>query len=107
VDELEWSVRTYNCLKSAQICTLSELVRKTEADLLRSKNFGRKSLNEIQQRLADLGLRLGMRDDEDDEGGITVAAPRRPDKPHPSAPHGGCRKQTSDDYRTMVVWYVW
>ncbi len=61
VDELELSVRSYNCLKNANIQTISELVQKTEAEMLRTKNFGRKSLNEIKEILTTMGLSLGMR----------------------------------------------
>src|SRR5437870_2118947 len=63
VEELELSVRSYNCLKNANIQTISELVQKTEAEMLRTKNFGRKSLNEIKEILAGMGLSLGMRMD--------------------------------------------
>jgi DNA-directed RNA polymerase subunit alpha len=61
VEELELSVRSYNCLKNANIRTLRELVQKTEGDMLKTKNFGRKSLNEIKEILATMGLSLGMR----------------------------------------------
>jgi len=61
VEELELSVRSYNCLKNASIQTIGELVQKTEAEMLRTKNFGRKSLNEIKEILANMGLALGMR----------------------------------------------
>ena len=61
VEELELSVRSYNCLKNANIRTLRELVTKTEAEMLKTKNFGRKSLNEIKEILAELGLSLGMK----------------------------------------------
>lgn len=67
VDELELSVRSYHCLKNANIRTLRDLVTKTEDQLLRTKNFGRKSLNEINEVLAGVGLHLGMRDDDDDD----------------------------------------
>jgi DNA-directed RNA polymerase subunit alpha len=63
VDELELSVRASNCLKNAQIKTISELVQKTEHEMLKTKNFGRKSLNEIKEVLHSMGLRLGMRID--------------------------------------------
>jgi DNA-directed RNA polymerase subunit alpha len=63
VEELELSVRSYNCLKNANIQTIGELVQKTEAEMLRTKNFGRKSLNEIKEILAGMGLSLGMRMD--------------------------------------------
>jgi DNA-directed RNA polymerase subunit alpha len=61
IDELELSVRSYNCLKNAGIETVGDLVQKTEAELLKTKNFGRKSLNEIKELLADMKLSLGMR----------------------------------------------
>ncbi len=64
VEELELSVRSYNCLKNANIQTIRELVQKTEAEMLRTKNFGRKSLNEIKEILQSLGLGLGMRFDQ-------------------------------------------
>ncbi|MDE3165443.1 MAG: DNA-directed RNA polymerase subunit alpha, partial [Acidobacteriota bacterium] len=64
VEELELSVRSYNCLKNANIQTIGELVQKTEAEMLRTKNFGRKSLNEIKEILANMGLSLGMRIDQ-------------------------------------------
>ena len=63
VEELELSVRSYNCLKNANIQTIGELVQKSEAEMLRTKNFGRKSLNEIKEILAGMGLSLGMRMD--------------------------------------------
>ena len=64
VEELELSVRSYNCLKNANIRTIRELVQKTEPEMLRTKNFGRKSLNEIKEILLTMGLGLGMRLDE-------------------------------------------
>jgi DNA-directed RNA polymerase subunit alpha len=63
VEELELSVRSYNCLKNANIQTIGDLVQKTEAEMLRTKNFGRKSLNEIKEILGGLGLSFGMRFD--------------------------------------------
>jgi DNA-directed RNA polymerase subunit alpha len=60
VDELELSVRSYNCLKNANIKTIGDLVTKTEAEMLKTKNFGRKSLNEIKDILAEMNLALGM-----------------------------------------------
>ncbi len=63
VEELELSVRSYNCLKNANIRTIRELVAKTEAEMLKTKNFGRKSLNEIKEILHTMGLSLGMRVD--------------------------------------------
>ena len=64
VEELELSVRSYNCLKNANIQTIRELVQKTENEMLRTKNFGRKSLNEIKEILTKMGLALGMKFDE-------------------------------------------
>jgi DNA-directed RNA polymerase subunit alpha len=63
VEELELSVRSYNCLKNANIQTIQDLIQKTEAEMLRTKNFGRKSLNEIKEILSGLGLSFGMRID--------------------------------------------
>src|ERR1700681_3038036 len=64
VEELELSVRSYNCLKNANIQTIGELVQKTEAEMLKTRNFGRKSLNEIKEILGTMGLSLGMKIDE-------------------------------------------
>jgi len=61
VDELELSVRSVNCLRNMDIRLIGELVQKTEPELLKTKNFGRKSLNEIKEVLSDLGLDLGMK----------------------------------------------
>jgi DNA-directed RNA polymerase subunit alpha len=57
------SVRSYNCLKNANIQTIGDLVQRTEAEMLRTKNFGRKSLNEIKEILSNLGLGFGMKFD--------------------------------------------
>jgi DNA-directed RNA polymerase subunit alpha len=64
VDELELSVRSYNCLKNADIRTIRELVQRSEPEMLKTKNFGRKSLNEIKEILHSMGLHLGMKFDE-------------------------------------------
>ena len=61
VDELELSVRSANCLKHANIRLIGDLIQKTEADILATKNFGKKSLNEIKEILADMGLSLGTK----------------------------------------------
>jgi len=61
VDELELSVRSANCLKNANIALIGYLVQKTEAEMLKTQNFGRKSLNEIKDILAEMGLGLGMK----------------------------------------------
>jgi len=76
VEELELSVRSYNCLKNANIQTIGELVQKTEAEMLKTKNFGRKSLNEIKEILASMGLSLGMKIDE--HGNAVPASPPSP-----------------------------
>jgi DNA-directed RNA polymerase subunit alpha len=78
VEELELSVRSYNCLKNANIQTIGDLVQKTEAEMLRTKNFGRKSLNEIKEILAGLGLSLGMKFDAQGRPIFPPAAMRRP-----------------------------
>ncbi len=61
VDELELSVRSANCLKNANIHYIGDLVQKTEAEMLKTKNFGRKSLNEIKEIITEMGLALGMK----------------------------------------------
>jgi DNA-directed RNA polymerase subunit alpha len=66
VEELELSVRSYNCLKNANIQTIAELVTKTDGEMLKTRNFGRKSLNEIKEILEEMGLHLGMKVDEED-----------------------------------------
>jgi DNA-directed RNA polymerase subunit alpha len=63
IDELELSVRSYNCLKNADIKTIADLVQRSEAEMLKTKNFGRKSLNEIKELLSEMGLTLGMKID--------------------------------------------
>jgi len=63
VEEMELSVRSYNCLKNANIQTLGDLIQKTESEMLRTKNFGRKSLNEIREILTSMGLTFGMKVD--------------------------------------------
>jgi DNA-directed RNA polymerase subunit alpha len=64
IDELELSVRSANCLENADIKYIGELVQRSEAEMLRTKNFGRKSLNEIKEILGEMGLALGMKLDE-------------------------------------------
>jgi DNA-directed RNA polymerase subunit alpha len=61
VEELELSVRSANCLQNANIKLIGQLVQKTEAEMLKTKNFGRKSLKEIKEILASMGLNLGMK----------------------------------------------
>ena len=84
VEELELSVRSYNCLKNANITTIRELVQKSESEMLKTKNFGRKSLNEIKEILGTMGLSLGMRFDEN---GTPIAPVEEPASATPlSAP---------------------
>lgn len=73
VNELELSVRAANCLKNANIKTIAELVQKTEAEMLKTKNFGRKSLNEIKEILSEMGLSLGMKIDNVPSGDHGIA----------------------------------
>ncbi len=72
VDELELSVRSYNCLKNANIGTLYELVQKTEPEMLKTRNFGRKSLNEIKEILDEMGLSLGMKLEDMDPVAVSL-----------------------------------
>jgi DNA-directed RNA polymerase subunit alpha len=67
VEELELSVRSANCLKNAEINKIYQLVQKSESEMLKTKNFGRKSLNEIKEVLTDMGLSLGMKIDDFEE----------------------------------------
>jgi DNA-directed RNA polymerase subunit alpha len=78
VEELELSVRSYNCLKNANITTIRELVQKTEQEMLKTKNFGRKSLNEIKEILSAMGLSLGLKFDEK---GSPIVPPPEPPQP--------------------------
>ena len=87
VEELELSVRSYNCLKNANIQTIGELVQKTEAEMLKTKNFGRKSLNEIKEILASMGLSLGMKIDE--QGNAVPGPTSTLPSALPTAPVGG------------------
>jgi len=82
VDELELSVRSYNCLKSANIKTIAELVQKSEAEMLKYRNFGKKSLTEIKELLTKMNLSLGMTLDEETQAEIEARhqAAARPKK---------------------------
>lgn len=77
VEELELSVRSYNCLKNANIQTISELVQKGDGEMLKTRNFGRKSLNEIKEILEEMGLHLGMKLEEDDLKQIATARKKK------------------------------
>jgi DNA-directed RNA polymerase subunit alpha len=78
VSELELSVRSANCLKNANITYIGELVQKSEAEMLKTKNFGRKSLNEIKSILEEMGLSLGLKLDN-------FRVPKKPDQPEEPA----------------------
>lgn len=90
VDELELSVRSANCLQSANIKYIYELVQKTEAEMLKTKNFGRKSLNEIKDILSEMGLSLGMKLDG-------FVPPATPPRPVDTDVEEGRMRQVSDD----------
>ncbi len=75
VDELELSVRSANCLQQANIRSIGDLVQKTEAEMLKTKNFGRKSLKEIKEILAEMGLSLGMKLENWPPKTMPIAAP--------------------------------
>jgi len=77
VEELELSVRSYNCLKNANIQTIAELVQKTDSEMLKTRNFGRKSLNEIKEILEEMGLHLGMKVEEEDLKQISQARKKK------------------------------
>ncbi len=86
VEELELSVRSYNCLKNANIQTIGDLVQRTKQEMLRTKNFGRKSLNEIRELLKGLGLEFGMRFDAQGRlvgpsGQVVSSVPAAPSAP--------------------------
>jgi DNA-directed RNA polymerase subunit alpha len=76
VNEIELSVRAANCLNNANITTVGQLAMKTEQEMLKYRNFGKKSLNEIKEKLAGLGLALGMNID-----GSLLEAPKEEPKP--------------------------
>jgi DNA-directed RNA polymerase subunit alpha len=76
VDELELSVRAANCLQAANIKYIGDLVQKTEAEMLKTKNFGRKSLKEIKDILNSMGLSLGMRLDNWPPAAASIPAPK-------------------------------
>ncbi len=83
VDELELSVRSANCLQNANIRFIGELVQRSEMEMLRTKNFGRKSLNEIKEILGEMGLSLGMKIEGwvlPQDTGVVVAAPIEEDE---------------------------
>jgi DNA-directed RNA polymerase subunit alpha len=77
VEELELSVRSYNCLKNANIQTIAELVQKTDSEMLRTRNFGRKSLNEIKEILENMELHLGVKLDVEDLKHVTQAKKKK------------------------------
>lgn len=77
VEELELSVRSYNCLKNANIQTIAELVQKNDSEMLKTRNFGRKSLNEIKEILEGMGLSLGMKLDDEDIKQLSLAKKKK------------------------------
>jgi DNA-directed RNA polymerase subunit alpha len=76
IEELELSVRSYNCLEAAGIKTIRDLVQKTESEMLKYRNFGRKSLNEIKTILKDMGLQFSMRIDSETGLPVTISEQR-------------------------------
>ena len=84
VEELELSVRSYNCLKNANIQTIAELVTKTDGEMLKTRNFGRKSLNEIKEILEEMGLHLGMKVEEEDLKQIIQAQKKKENGTEPN-----------------------
>ena len=85
VEELELSVRSYNCLKNANIQSIAELVQKNDGEMLRTRNFGRKSLNEIKEILEEMGLSLGIKLDEEELKQISQAQKKREVESEPEA----------------------
>ncbi len=86
VQELDLSVRANNCLESAKIATVRDLVKKTDSDLLKVRSFGKTSLREVKRRLADMGLSLGM--DLDAAASNQAAAATMPDEEEPAEAQG-------------------
>jgi DNA-directed RNA polymerase subunit alpha len=87
VNEIELSVRAANCLNNANITTVGQLAQKTEAEMLKYRNFGKKSLNEIKDKLTALGLGLGMKFDPglvETPVGVDVASPNGAGTEQPS-----------------------
>src|SRR5215470_9367948 len=82
VAELDLSVRSSNCLRTANVGTIGDLVQKTESELLRTKNFGKKSLNEIKTILGEMGLSLGMRLDPEELERLRAYHERTIEAPH-------------------------
>ena len=89
--ELELSVRSANCLKNADIKYIGELVEKTEAEMLKTKNFGRKSLNEIKEILATMGLSLGMQSEAPPVSEAARRKRRQAARASPPGTHPGWR----------------
>ena len=91
IQELDLSVRANNCLESAKIATVRDLVRKTDGELLKVRSFGKTSLREVKRKLADLGLSLGM-----DLDAVPQAAATMPDDDEEEeAEEAGDQRQTS------------
>ena len=81
VNEIELSVRAANCLNNANITTVGELAQRTEAQMLKYRNFGKKSLNEIKAKLAELSLQLGMKFDDDMPAELLVVEEEKDQQP--------------------------
>ena len=101
VDDLELSVRSANCLKNANIRYIGELVTRSEAEMLKTKNFGRKSLNEIKEILVTMGLSLGMKIEGWPPPGWDPNAPR----PAAAAPAAEPAMQPTADPATTTTTY--
>ncbi len=84
VQELDLSVRANNCLESAKIATVRDLVKKTDADLLKVRSFGKTSLREVKRKLADLGLSLGMDLDAVPAQQAAYTSPEEPEEDEPA-----------------------
>ena len=107
VEELELSVRPSNCLRSANIQTIGELVAKTEEEIAKTRNFGKKSLDEIKLKLAERNLRLGITDyrqlkEDVNETDETAAGAQPPESP-PESPADSSPGPTSDEFEEEPV----
>ncbi len=95
VDELELSVRAYNCLKTANIRTIADLVQKSEAELLKTKNFGKKSLNEIKTILAEMSCPWACASTQPSSSGCEPSGSASSRPSLPTGPHGPSRSRSS------------
>lgn len=102
VDELELSVRSGNCLKASNIKTLGDLVQKTESEMLKFKNFGKKSLKEIEEVLARYDLKFGMTIEEGPEGQIAVVEGVEEDAPEQSDESSDTSEKEEETEKELV-----